>query len=194
MLEAHETRHFAERLEDYVLVLNGLYTIAAGYQFAQEFKKAEAVWLEMLAIARDHKDRAREADYWVALGFQYLDMGNYQAALDMALRSKDLYAKLNDNRLALALNNIAQILTKMGCHDEALSWTKEALACCNPEWVVWWANFLLTNNIDYLISMTSAYPGRWRWGGRLTYLSGSVRHGQGAKTCTSWFAWWGTMR
>jgi len=144
VLEAHEAKYFAERLEDYVLVLNALYTIAAAYQFAQEFKKAEVVWLEMLDIARAHKDRAREADYLVDLGIVYEDMGHYQAAFDMTLRGKDLYAKLNDNRLALALNNIAEILTKMGCHDEALSWAEESLTHLDPEWVVWWANFLLT--------------------------------------------------
>jgi len=144
VLEAHEAKYFAERLDDYVLVLNALYTIAAAYQLAQEFKKAEAVWLEMLKIAQAHKDRAREADYWVNLGIVYEDMGHYQPAIDRTQRGKDLYATLNDNRLPSALNNIAQILTKMGRSDEALSWVEEALERCHPEWVLWQANFLHT--------------------------------------------------
>jgi len=143
VLEAHEAKYFAERIDDYALVLNALYTIGFAHQLAQEFKKSEAVWLEMLDIAKAHKDRAREADYWVNLGLLYLDMGHYQAALDMALRGKDLYAKLNDNRLTLALNNIAEILTKMGRHDEALNWAEESLAQLDPEWVLMQANFLL---------------------------------------------------
>jgi len=143
VLEAHEAKYFGERLDDYVLVLNALYTITAAYQLAQEFKKSEAVRLEMLKIAQAHKDRAREADYWVDLGLLYLDMGHYQPALDMTLRGKDLYVKLNDNRLALTLNNIAHILTKMGRHDEALIRAEESLARLDPEWVVWQASFRL---------------------------------------------------
>jgi len=149
--EAHEAKRFAEQNADtYVLVLNARYTLARAYQLAGEFKKAEAAWQQMRAIARANNDTLREADYQFEAGLLYIEMRDYQRAFECALQAKDFYATLDDPRLATALNNMAFALTKLGHHDQALILAVDALARCDPERMVTRAEFLHTLGMIHL--------------------------------------------
>jgi len=142
--EAQEAQFFAEQIDDYVLILQAQQTLVHAYQQARDVKKAEAGWQKMLSLAQAHNDKAREADYWLNFGLLYLDLRDYRRALELTKRAKELFMKLNDAHLAMALNNIAFALTNLGCSDEALTLAEDALARCDPGWTVWRAEFLHT--------------------------------------------------
>jgi hypothetical protein len=150
VLQARHAQHLAKGLGRYGLEADAGYVIASAHQQAGNNDKAAQLWLELLGMARQQHDRAREADYLSTLAILYQEQDEFALTLDYKLRAYEIYLEINDPNHVAAMNNIAFALTRLGRHDEALQWANKALAQCNPDQLVWRAMFLHTIGLIHL--------------------------------------------
>lgn len=150
MMEAHEARYLAERLGDRVLVMRAVYVLAVAERMAGNFSRAESLWRELLALARSHDDRLREADYLNELGVLFVHMGNYAEALEYYEQAHHAHVALGHVNHINDKNNIADVLVKLGRAEQAMTWATAALAACEPGWQVWRAQFLHTAGVIHM--------------------------------------------
>ncbi len=150
VMEAHEARFLAERLDDFVLVTRAIYVLAVAERMASNVSRSEALWRELLALARQHGDRGREADYLNELGVLYVSAGNDEKALEHYELAHEAHVALNDINHLHDKNNIADALVRLGRAQEAIPWIAQALSACNNEWQVWRAQFLHTAGVIHM--------------------------------------------
>ncbi len=150
VMEAHEARFLAEKLNDYVLVTRAIYVLGVAERIAGNVSRSESLWRELLALARAHGDRGREADYYNELGVLFLGAGNYPKALEHYEQAHQAHVALDDIYHVYDKNNIADVLVKLGRPDEAMQWVTAALAACDNSWQVWRAQFLHTAGVIHM--------------------------------------------
>jgi tetratricopeptide (TPR) repeat protein len=150
VLQARHAQHLSKQLGRYTLEADAGYVIASAHQQAGNNDKAAQLWLELLGMARQQHDRAREADYLSTLAILYQEQGEFALTLDYKLRAYEIYLEINDPNQAAAMNNIAFALTKLGRHDEAQHWAHKALMHCDPAQLVWRAMILHTLGLIHL--------------------------------------------
>jgi tetratricopeptide (TPR) repeat protein len=150
VMEAHEARFLAERLNDYVLVTRAIYVLAVAERMAGSVPRSEALWCELLAMARAHHDRGREADYLNELGVLFASAGKNAKALEHYLLAHQAHVALDDIHHIHDKNNIADVLVKLGRAGEALPWITQALAGCDAQWQAWRAQFLHTAGVVHM--------------------------------------------
>lgn len=144
LLEAREALFFGEQLKDYGLVTSATYVLTSAQQLAGNYAKAENGWQSLLDKAREHQDRAREADFLLCLGILHQEQNDFRRTLDYKLRAHNIYARIGDINHIAAKNNVAFALTKLGQDENALSWATRALASCQENWHDWRAMILHT--------------------------------------------------
>ena len=150
MLEAHEAQFLAEQIGDYVLITRAVYVLATAQRMAGNYSKAKAHWQHLLNLAREQADLAREADFYNALGDVFEDERDYLPALDHYQRAHEIYVKIGDDAHVTAKNNVADMMSKLGRHEEALAWAESALQSCDPARQVWRAFILHTLGVAHM--------------------------------------------
>lgn len=150
VVEAREALFLAERLNEYSLIVGATFVIASTQQQAGNYAKAEQHWLNLLKIARERGDRAREADYLSGLGILFQEQGDFSRTLQFKQSAHDIYVEIGDANHVLAKNNVAFALAKLGRSPEGLVWAGEALQTCNPDWRIWRAVILHTMGVVQL--------------------------------------------
>lgn len=150
VMEAHEARYLAERLGDYVLVTRAIYVLAVAERLAGNFSRAESLWREVLALARSHDDKLREADFLNELGVLFVHAGNYAEALEYYEQAHQAHMALGHIGHIHDKNNIADLLVRLGRADEAMPWATAALTACEPDWQVWRAQFVHTAGVIHM--------------------------------------------
>jgi tetratricopeptide (TPR) repeat protein len=143
-LEAREAEFLATRSNNYALQADAAYIVADIEQRAENFDKAETLWLRLLDLAHRHKDVMRQADYCTMLGILYEQQGNYERALTYKQYAHDLYLSQNDKQHIAAKNNLACVLIKTGKWEEALDWATQAYVLCQTQHSAWRAAVLHT--------------------------------------------------
>lgn len=150
VMEAHEARFLAERLNDYVLVTRAIYVLAVAERMAGNVLRSEMLWRELLALARAKHDLGREADYLNELGVLFVHSGDFAQALEHYELAHGAHVAINDIHHIYDKNNIADVLVRLGRAGEAMRWITQALDGCDPEWQVWRAQFLHTAGVVYM--------------------------------------------
>lgn len=150
VMEAHEARFLAERLGDYVLITRSTYVLAIAERMAGNVSRSEGLWRELLALARQHEDRGREADYLNELGVLFVNAGQYGKALEHYELAHQAHVELGDINHIHDKNNIADVLVRLGRAQEAVPWITQALLACDNDWQVWRAQFLHTAGVIHM--------------------------------------------
>ena len=150
VIEAHEARFLAEHLNDYVLTTRATYVLAIAERLAGNLNRSEALWRELISLAKTHNDQVREADYLNELGVLFEHAGEFSKALDHYQQAHDVHVALNDSHHVADKNNIAGVLSRLGRPEEALTWAECALSFCDDEWQVWRATLLHTTGAIHM--------------------------------------------
>jgi tetratricopeptide (TPR) repeat protein len=124
--------------------------MAVVHHAAGNLARAEALWQELLAMARREANRAREADYLTALGILRQEQSDLALAYDYKQHAHEIYVELDDPQRVISLNNLAFLLTKMGQHERALACATDALQRCPPEHKAWRSTILDTLGLIHL--------------------------------------------
>jgi tetratricopeptide (TPR) repeat protein len=148
--DAHHALFLAEWFNDYLLITRANYVLAASHRMAGDYKKAEARWSKMLELARLHKDRMREADHLIALGYVFEKSGDLARAIEYYRSANDAYTEIDDPNHVLAKNNTAFALILLGRNEEGLVWVNVALQSCDPARQVWRGALLHTLGLAHL--------------------------------------------
>lgn len=132
LLQAQHAHYIASQLKDSGRQAKCTHVMAVVHHEAGNYIKAETLWQELLAMARQENNRAREADYLTALGILRQEQFDLALAYEYKHQAHDIYVELDDPHLVISLNNLAYLLTKMGRHAEALALATKALHRCPP--------------------------------------------------------------
>jgi tetratricopeptide (TPR) repeat protein len=97
--------------------------------FRAHYTQAQALHQQAVAAARQHGDRAGEADALNNLGSVYRFIGPYEHALDCFRQALAIVDDINDRgRQALVLGNLGATYGQMGQYEQALQHLKAAAA------------------------------------------------------------------
>ena len=150
VLEAREALFFGEQLQDYSLMAGATYVLASAQQLAGNYAKAENYWLELLNMAREHSDYAREADFLLCLGILHQEQNDFQRTLEYKLQAHSIYVSIGDSNHIAAKNNVAFAMTKLDQDESAVAWAMRALDGCETSWNGWRAMILHTLGTAYM--------------------------------------------
>lgn len=92
-----------------------------------EFREAIGNYLEIIRLAKIVGDKYWEGESLIFIGHSYFAIGEYQTALEMWFRARDVYQLVNlKNKEGVAVNNIGAALKSIGDYERALSFFQEA--------------------------------------------------------------------
>ena len=114
---------------------HALYMIALIHDQVGNFDEALKAHQKMIAIARELHDGLLEANSFIAMGLQHSRQGDHKKALNCFMQTLTIYQQtdVDNDRCAVALNNIAAELLETGDVLRALQYAQKALAQCNPD-------------------------------------------------------------
>jgi tetratricopeptide (TPR) repeat protein len=131
---------------------HALYVVALIQDQAGNFAEAMKAHQKTIAIARELGDLSLEANGFLAMGLQHSHQGEHNKALDCFVRAFNFYRQIeaDDDRQAMALNNIAFALTEMGDVLRALNYAQQALSKCPPDNLRTYSQILQTTGKVYV--------------------------------------------
>lgn len=143
-LQVQHALYIAQQLGDTHRQAKCSHVLAVVHHEAGNYLKAETLWLELLAKARQDGDIKREADYLTAMGILKQEQSDLALAYEFKRQAHEIYIQQDDSNLVISFNNLAYLLNRMGRHDQALVLATEALNRCALEIKSWRSTILDT--------------------------------------------------
>ena len=150
LVQAAHAEAIADSVDSDSLRCGARAVLALIRQHVGDFDAAEALWLDLLAIARRTDDAEREADYLSALAGLRRAQSRHLDALELRLRAHHLYLLTDNRRLPLSCNSLSLAYISLGRFDSAVRWAQQAIHVCGNGSSLWRGWFMHTLGLCHL--------------------------------------------
>jgi tetratricopeptide (TPR) repeat protein len=137
------------------------FVISAIYQRAGNYDGAERELQSLITLAQSNKDDAREADYYLALGWLRIERKQYRTALGALNYAYQRFRALRDDAAIVALDNITFAQMALGDVSKALESAQAALNECAPSQLAGKSRYMNSLAAVYLAMGQLTEAQRW---------------------------------